>query len=230
MDPFVQKSQAKLKELGFDPIYVDGLPGRNTTAAIERFQKNRGLSITGVLDAPTVRDLFGNVAPAGNPDPPWITLARQKMGLHEVKNKKSLMDFLKLGKGTIGDPAVTAWCGDFVETCLAIALPKEPMLANPYAAINWLKFGRSSKPRLGAILVFHRGDPKNWQGHVGFYVGEDRDFYHVLGGNQSNTVSISKIVKTKLRPDGIRWPETYNMTGEAIVNDGKGLIVETSVS
>ena len=230
MTPTLKEIQQKLRDLGFDPVYIDGIPGRLTTGAIERFQKSRGLSITGLADTPTVRALFGNSASAGDPTPPWITLARTKMGLHEVTNKKSLMDFLKLGKGTIGDPAKTAWCGDFVETCIAVSLPKEPMLANPYAAINWLKFGKSTTGRLGAILVFHRGDPKDWQGHVGFYVGEDATHYQVLGGNQSNSVCISRIAKNRLRPDGIRWPSTYDLTGGAIVNDGAGIRVETSVS
>ena len=35
---------------------------------------------------------------------------------------------------------------------------------------------------LGDILTFKR----NGGGHVGLYVGEDKDCYHVLGGNQGN--------------------------------------------
>lgn len=220
--------QKKLKALGFDPGYLDGIPGRLTAGAIERFQKSRGLTITGTADTPTIRALFGSSAAAGDLTPPWIAIARQKLNLHEVRDNSLLRKFLSLGKGSIGDPANIAWCGDFVETCIAIALPKEPVLANPYAAINWLKFGKSTTARPGAILVFHRGDPKSWQGHVGFYVSEDATHYHVLGGNQSNAVTISRIAKNRLRPDGIRWPSTYDLTGAAVQADGKGLVVTTN--
>ena len=52
----------------------------------------------------------------------------------------------------------------------------------------------------GAILVFTRSGG----GHVGFYVSEDAATYHVLGGNQSDSVSITKIAKD--RCTAIRWP------------------------
>jgi hypothetical protein len=48
-------------------------------------------------------------------------------------------------------------------------------------------------PGLGDVLVFTR----NGGGHVGFYVAEDKDCYHVLGGNQSNSVTITRIAKSR---------------------------------
>jgi cell wall-associated NlpC family hydrolase len=47
---------------------------------------------------------------------------------------------------------------------------------------------------LGDVLVFKR----QGGGHVGLYVGEDKDAYHVLGGNQSDSVSITRILKDRL--------------------------------
>ena len=35
-------------------------------------------------------------------------------------------------------------------------------------------------------------------GHVGFYVAEDATAYHVLGGNQSNKVCITRVAKDRL--------------------------------
>jgi len=43
-------------------------------------------------------------------------------------------------------------------------------------------------------------------GHVGFYAGEDERAYHVLGGNQSDSVSITRIPKDRLLE--ARWPST----------------------
>jgi uncharacterized protein (TIGR02594 family) len=63
----------------------------------------------------------------------------------------------------------------------------------------WARFGgEADKPSLGDFLVFWRGSPESWTGHVGLYVGEDRTHYHVLGGNQSDAVNIMRIDKKRL--------------------------------
>lgn len=41
---------------------------------------------------------------------------------------------------------------------------------------------------------------------MGFYWAEDDDAYHVLGGNQSNSVNITRIAKDRLL--SARWPLT----------------------
>lgn len=54
--------------------------------------------------------------------------------------------------------------------------------------------------------VFTRPDKKNPNaGHVGFYVGETKYHYLILGGNQSNSVCVKKYRKSRLL--GFRWPE-----------------------
>ena len=65
----------------------------------------------------------------------------------------------------------------------------------PLWAQNWNRFGaKADKPSLGDILVFGR----TGGGHVGVYVGEDATAFHVLGGNQSDQVCITRILKTRL--------------------------------
>lgn len=229
--------QRALAARGYNPGPADGVRGRRTIAAIKSFQAAHGLKPDGIVGPNTLRVLF----PGTQAEPlpvalstdaaPWLTLARTKMGLHEVRDNSVLRAFLRLGKGTIGDPAKIPWCGDFVETCIAVSLPAEPLPANPYAAINWLSFGRGVSPRPGAILSFHRGDPNNWQGHVGFYVAEDATHYHVLGGNQSNAVTISRIAKSRLRPGGSRWPLTAMTPAGStppVLADGTGIAVTTN--
>ena len=58
-------------------------------------------------------------------------------------------------------------------------------------------------PRLGCILVFTRAGG----GHVGLYLGEDATHFHILGGNQSNSVSVTRIGKDRLALGGMRWPK-----------------------
>ena len=67
--------------------------------------------------------------------------------------------------------------------------------AKPLWAPSWSRFGVAAPAAaLGDVLVFNR--PKGG-GHVGLYVGEDDGAFHVLGGNQSDAVSITRIAKTR---------------------------------
>ncbi|OIP87329.1 MAG: hypothetical protein AUK37_01635 [Rhodobacterales bacterium CG2_30_65_12] len=201
-------AQWALSARGFDPGQIDGIMGRKTAAAVRAFQGKHGLSVTGVLDRATLSALLGNRAPMVTPLP-WIEEAKRVMGMHELRDKPRLMAWLRSDGATLGDPAQHPWCGDFVQTAIALGLPDEPIPANPYGSINWLKFGRATEPQFGAVLVFWRGTPGGWQGHVGFYLAEDATHYLVLGGNQSNAVTEARIAKGRLRPGGARWPSTF---------------------
>ena len=86
-----------------------------------------------------------------------------------------------------------AWCGLFA-AIVAKRSGRSPV-NQPLWARNWRNFGEPSpEASLGDILVFARGS----YGHVGFYVGEDTTCYHVLGGNQSDKVCITRILKSRL--------------------------------
>lgn len=84
------------------------------------------------------------------------------------------------------------WCGLFA-AIVAKRAGKEPV-RDPLWARNWTLFGvKASKAGLGDVLVFERGNG----GHVGFYIAEDAACYHVLGGNQSNKVCITRVEKSR---------------------------------
>jgi uncharacterized protein (TIGR02594 family) len=84
------------------------------------------------------------------------------------------------------------WCGLFVAH--VVKLSGFEVVKNPLWARNWAKFGTKQKvAMLGDVLTFVR----NGGGHVGFYVGENKDSYFVLGGNQSNRVNIAEIAKSR---------------------------------
>lgn len=180
---------------------ADGVWARDSIAGMKAFQAAKGLPTTGSYDAATLSAL--DLAEKSAPEPPWLVLARRKLGLQEVRDNKKVREFLASDKHALGDPAKLPWCGDFIETCIALTLPKERMVVNPYWAANWGKFGVPlAEPAPGAILVLTR----QGGGHVCFYVGEEKANHFVLGGNQSNSVSIMKIAKTRVGPGGIRWP------------------------
>jgi peptidoglycan hydrolase-like protein with peptidoglycan-binding domain len=52
-DPEVYRAQKALKQLGYNPGALDGLWGGTTQRAIERFQRDKGLPVTGELDEKT---------------------------------------------------------------------------------------------------------------------------------------------------------------------------------
>lgn len=194
------------------PLTLDGQAGINTTFAILAFQTDNGLQADGVAGPLTWAKLS---AATNNPAPipvykaeapPWYNIMLDQIGLHENRDHDKLVAWLKSDHATVGDPATIAWCGDAVQTALRLTLPTEKLPSNPYAAINWATWGKFVKPQLGCVLSFWRGSPSGWQGHVGFYAGESFENFYVLGGNQSDRISISPLSKTRLRKNGSRWP------------------------
>lgn len=109
-------------------------------------------------------------------------------------NNKVIMSWAKELKLTATYTADSVpWCGLFTAYVCKRAgksVPKAPLWA-----LNWANYGtKVGQPVLGDILVFIR----DGGGHVGFYIGEDKETYHVLGGNQSDNVTITRIYKKRL--------------------------------
>ena len=144
-------------------------------------------------------------------------------GKHERTDNAELRAWLRSDGATLGDPAKLPWCGDAVETAIKRALPNEPIPQNPYLARNWLDFGVEVPLTKWAVCVFWRGRRSGISGHVGFVAGEDATTVHVLGGNQSNAVTITRISKKRLL--GCRWPKTgAPPSGAELANVAKGAV------
>lgn len=121
--------------------------------------------------------LFGTHEYAGAANNPVIVAWAEECGIH----------------GYTAD--AVAWCG----LTMAIAAKRAGWDYNPghnaLWARNWASWGTDAPhAALGDVLVFPRGDG----GHVSMYVGEDDTHYHILGGNQSDSVSITRKAKTPI--------------------------------
>jgi uncharacterized protein (TIGR02594 family) len=229
----MKKIQSNLSSLGFNPHGIDGVAGKNTRSAMQHFMRSKGFSTSVRSDKKSgmvIKFVADNaeILPSAVSDHPvpWMAIAYANIGLHEVADNAALQKFLRSDGETVGDPKRVPWCADFTQTVITNALPLEPfegrMEKNPYLAYNWLDFGRTlATPSVGALMVFWRGNKSSIYGHIGFYVGEDTQSYYILGGNQKNKVSITRISKGRLRPHGIRWPVTsiVEPTGRKIIND-----------
>lgn len=210
-------------------IRADGDWGKASIQALEKFQADNNLPVTGITDSATtqkLKEVAGtNSATPVEKMPPWMAEMNRRMGLHEVRDNAKLVDWLKIGR-YLGNPKDLPWCGDAVETCFAKTLPNEPLPTNPFFAQNWAKFGRPvGKPIVGAVGVIR------WSansGHVGFVAGTSGNIVYMLGGNQSNSINITGFNRNKFM--AFTWPRTYPIkqylalmgTAQAVVGNEAG--------
>ena len=145
---------------------------------------------------------------------PWIQSAIDLINTREIPGSRSnptIMEWAKNLGGWIKNFYKNddiPWCGLFVAHCLQdnnIHIN----IQNPLSARAWGEFGLKTTPRYGAIMVFSR----TGGGHVGFYVSEDDETYHILGGNQSNSVNITRVAKNRFLE--CRWPPEYEFNVNA---------------
>lgn len=129
--------------------------------------------------------------------PKILVQALKSYGVAEGKgnlDNKIIMDWAKFLRMPYYPNDALAWCGLFIAYVVKKA-GYEPV-QSPLWASNWSFFGnRVDEPMLGDIIVFTR--PQG--GHVGIYVGEDNTCYHILGGNQSDAVTITRILKSRAK-------------------------------
>lgn len=125
-----------------------------------------------------------------------LDIAGSAIGLNETDKAAALNDYLQNG-GVNLDPQTAAWCAAFVNSTLSQA-GMEGTGSN--LARSFMEWGNPvDQPRAGDIAVFSRGDPNSWQGHVGFYQGTNPDgSINVLGGNQSDAVSVASYPANRL--------------------------------
>jgi uncharacterized protein (TIGR02594 family) len=218
--------QRRLLALGFNPGAADGAWGPRTRAACIAFQKSAGLDPDGVVGPKTIAALnkqTPDAAPIRLGEPVWVLEGRRKLGLRETN--PAVAKFLKSDGRTVGDPSKVPWCGDFVETCIRTALPEEAVPINPYFARNWLGFGvKCPEPVVGAVAVFWRGSKGGTQGHVSFVVGQDAKYLSILGGNQGDAISVSRIDKARLL--GCRWPKSAGAIAVAAMGPATGDVTQ----
>ncbi len=120
-------------------------------------------------------------------------------GLSENKDRKLIKEITGV------DPVNTEWCAAFVNmVLLEQELPTSATVSDyPLMARSFLFWGDrvTGEPQQGDVMVFERGS-NGWQGHVAFYVSDTTIngelYYNVLGGNQSDSVSIEPYPASKL--------------------------------
>jgi len=134
-------------------------------------------------------------------------LAQRFTGIEEVGGKvdnPQIMSMLKLDNRWPQNDEVP-WCSAFANyICWLARLPRSKDLR----ARSWLAIGRGiplEQAEAGDIVVIKRGkgdqpgpEVLDAPGHVGFYAGMFGEFIEILGGNQSDTVKVSRYPRDRL--------------------------------
>lgn len=129
--------------------------------------------------------------------PPWVRIAWDEMGMRDKSQsflQSRVADYLTV----FGSPVTSApkdWSAAFISWCLNRA-------GRPIVSGNdnnlFLKYGeRLAAPTEGCIVMF-RFPSSAGISHVGFYLYESMGRIAVIGGNQSDAVSVSHFSKTSV--------------------------------
>jgi TonB family protein len=117
----IRQVQERLRQAGLNPGPADGLPGQQTTTALQQYQRAQGLAVTGLFDAETKRALglqpAATAAPVQDagprfvhqPKPEYPVLARQQGWEGTVTLRLEL-----LTDGTVGEVQVARSSGHAV--------------------------------------------------------------------------------------------------------------------
>ncbi len=213
--PRFQRLEQRLKDLGLYTGPIDADWGEGVDSGLDKLFAKAGWVKPPPIPPATISTVvIASKLRQHEPDYRWLAdlelpklvrAAIMELGVVEdpgSANDPRIMEWqATLSTERVEVSAATAdavpWCGLFTAHTALVAgyvgeIPKFPLWA-----LNWSSFGvAAQQPCLGSICTFVR----KGGGHVGFYVGEDRaGYYHILGGNQGDRVSIDRIAKSRLK-------------------------------
>lgn len=148
----------------------------------------------------TKMETTGSIGPGKLPTlpdrtfPVWVHVAFSEIGQTAIPGPHENPRISEYFKAVVDSDQTqddqTEWASAFVEWSLNSVGIQGPKSLWPLA---WTKWGRIIKqPEPGCIVMFsYRGVQ-----HVAFYIEEDGDFIKVLGGNENDSVNISRYPKS----------------------------------
>lgn len=143
----------------------------------------------------------------------WMTIATGEIGVKEYvgkfNNNPRILEYHKTTSLAASQDEVS-WCAAFVGWCLLKAGLTSTKSALARSYINWGV--PLSAPKFGAVVVFRRGNNPTF-GHVGFVQKFDANYIYCLGGNQSDSVKISRFPRSSVL--GYRWPANTSTVSAA---------------
>jgi len=128
-------------------------------------------------------------------------MASEEVGLREIAgnrhNPNVVQFFADVGHAWVKDDE-TAWCAAFLGAMLERAGIPSTRKLNARSYLEWGEAVELRNAKPGDVVIFWRGSPDDWRGHVGFFSGRDGPNIEVLGGNQSDAVNVSRYPASRL--------------------------------
>ncbi len=129
-----------------------------------------------------------------------LEIALSQYGITEISGGKDNPEVLKyfdiLGYDGAKLHDETAWCSAYINWC---AIQEGLPYSGKLTARSWLNVGQKvTEPKLGDLVVYWRGSPDGWKGHVGIFIREEKGVIYTLGGNQRNQVNITAYSSERL--------------------------------
>lgn len=120
-------------------------------------------------------------------DPSWLRVALRELGQTEVKGPSANPRIVGYHQTTrlAAKSDEVPWCASFMSW---VMIEAGYVSTRSAAASSWAEYGGACFARRGAVAVFKRTGGH----HVGIVVGVGNGFVWLLGGNQSDSVSIAK--------------------------------------
>lgn len=150
----------------------------------------------------TIRRLEGMLEEVDDPPKDHYQYAASLIGLAEIPGAESdpqILAMIRQWLPAAGDDSTISWCGAFVAHVLdkfGYRVAETPLVArswrNIYPAVDL------DDARKGDVAVLWRDSPSSWKGHVGFYESHTGTHIRILGGNQSNSVSVAAYPRHRL--------------------------------
>jgi uncharacterized protein (TIGR02594 family) len=189
-------------------LIQDGVFGQGSHDALVRFQQTRGLEPTGLAEPSTWEALIDATSA------PWMKVASAELGVHENpapgQHNQRILEYHG-ATGLRADTDETPWCSSFINWVMKQAGYSG---TNNALAKSWLSWGQAlESPRYGAITVIKRKGAQSDAAtgsatgyHVAFCLQATGTHIEMLGGNQSDSVRISRYSLGAYEVHGYRWP------------------------
>lgn len=209
--------QMLLNKYDGNDITVDGWPGKNTAIA---FKKMFGVHMKNDPKIKTVKSeviardtddvkLKRNpttIKSMDNNDPSWLKWMFGELGQREVKGSKNNARIIWYGKFVSYKITLDSipWCASFQNAALINSGYEGTASAMARSFMNLDGAIKLKKPIRGCMVVFWRKSPKSSSGHIACYLGKKGNKDIIIGGNQSDSVSI--ISRSSDMVLGYYWP------------------------
>lgn len=140
-----------------------------------------------------------------SPTTDHLRVALSFAGIREIAGKDShptILAFIRKFMPKWDDDSTIAWCSIFMNVVAVASCLENTVDLKPMVAQEWLKVGEPvalEDLRVGDVVIFWRGSPTGWQGHVALFLRRNGNYLTVFGGNQGNAVTMSDYSVTRFK-------------------------------